>query len=399
MIGNICKLRDVCKKIGSGSTPKGGSLIYLRDGIGFIRSQNVYNNFFEYSGYAHISDAAAAKLSSVEVYENDVLLNITGDSVARCCLVPKEALPARVNQHVAIIRADNRILNPRFLMYYMISPEMQAIMLGLAVGKGASRNALTKGLIEDFDIPLPDIATQNKIVELLSAYDLLIENNRKQIKLLEEAARRLYKEWFVDLRFPGHEHTPIVNGIPEGWRRGTLHDMADMVFGQSPKSDYYNKRGMGLPFHQGVASYGDRFVVDSVYTTKYSKAANPGSILFSVRAPVGRLNITRKQIAIGRGIAALNHKNGAQSFLYYLLKDYFHKEDIVGNGAIFASVSGDELRRFPIILPCDETIDRFNTVAKCYDEKIEIVNKQNELLTEARDRLLPKLMSGEIAIK
>lgn len=308
------------------------------------------------------------------------------------------------NQHVCLgqrtvlIRPDRTKVDPSFLTYFLLSAPVQYDLLGMA--NGATVAHVNLPVIRGLKVTIPSsLEEQRKVAHVLSAYDTLIENNRKQIKLLEEAARRLYKEWFVDLRFPGHEHTPIVNGIPEGWRRGTLHDMADMVFGQSPKSDYYNKRGMGLPFHQGVASYGDRFVVDSVYTTKYSKAANPGSILFSVRAPVGRLNITRKQIAIGRGIAALNHKNGAQSFLYYLLKDYFHKEDIVGNGAIFASVSGDELRRFPIILPSDETIDRFNAVAKCYDEKIEIVNKQNELLTEARDRLLPKLMSGEITIK
>ena len=302
-----------------------------------------------------------------------------------------------LGQRLVLFRTNPEVCYPKYLLYVLQDYEVKNTIVSGGVGSTVTHMRVPE--CAQIQIPCPPLEIQKRIADTLYTYDTLIENNRKQIKLLEEAARRLYKEWFVDLRFPGHEHTPIVNGIPEGWRKGTLHDMADMVFGQSPKSDYYNKRGMGLPFHQGVASYGDRFVVDSVYTTKYSKAANPGSILFSVRAPVGRLNITRKQIAIGRGIAALNHKNGAQSFLYYLLKDNFHKENIVGNGAIFASVSGDELRRFPIILPCDETIDRFNAVAKCYDEKIEIVNKQNELLTEARDRLLPKLMSGEIAIK
>lgn len=326
--------------------------------------------------------------------KGDILYSVVGSFGIPILLRDHTAIAFQ--RHIALLRPKSA-LDTEYLYYAMLNREFY--QQADAVALGAAQRTISLSSLRNMKLSVPSIEEQRKIARVLSAYDTLIENNRKQIKLLEEAARRLYKEWFVDLRFPGHEHTPIVNGIPEGWRKGTLHDMADMVFGQSPKSDYYNKRGMGLPFHQGVASYGDRFVVDSVYTTKYSKAANPGSILFSVRAPVGRLNITRKQIAIGRGIAALNHKNGAQSFLYYLLKDYFHKEDIVGNGAIFASVSGDELRCFPIILPCDEAIDRFNAVAKCYDEKIEIVNKQNELLTEARDRLLPKLMSGEIAIK
>ncbi|MGN0822093.1 MAG: restriction endonuclease subunit S [Akkermansia sp.] len=326
--------------------------------------------------------------------KGDILYSVVGSFGIPILLRDHTAIAFQ--RHIALLRPKST-LDTEYLYYAMLSREFY--QQADAVALGAAQRTISLSSLRNMKLSVPSIEEQRKVAHVLSAYDTLIENNRKQIKLLEEAARRLYKEWFVNLRFPGHEHTPIVNGIPEGWRKGTLHDMADMVFGQSPKSDYYNKRGMGLPFHQGVASYGDRFVVDSVYTTKYSKAANPGSILFSVRAPVGRLNITRKQIAIGRGIAALNHKNGAQSFLYYLLKDYFHKENIVGNGAIFASVSGDELRRFPIILPCDETIDRFNAVAKCYDEKIEIVNKQNELLTEARDRLLPKLMSGEIAIQ
>lgn len=389
MIGNICKLRDVCKKIGSGSTPKGGSLIYLRDGIGFIRSQNVYNNFFEYSGYAHISDAAAAKLSSVEVYENDVLLNITGDSVARCCLVPKEALPARVNQHVAIIRADNRILNPRFLMYYMISPEMQAIMLGLAVGKGASRNALTKGLIEDFDIPLPDIATQNKIVELLSAYDTLIENNRKQIKLLEEAARRLYKEWFVDLRFPGHEHTPIVNGIPEGWRRGELSSIASFVRGKTIT------QAKTLPGCIPVVAGG-------LTPAYYHNTAN-------TRPPV----ITVSASGANAGYVALYHtpiwasdcsfidstKSEHLYYLYCLLKEHQAEINNFRKGSAQPHVHPNQINGLQLLVPHMKFIRQFEQSTAALFGKIRTLNTQNELLTEARDRLLPKLMSGEIAIK
>lgn len=179
------RLGDVCTKIGSGATPKGGATAYIDEGTSFIRSQNIYNLEFSHEGLVHITEDAAKKLNGVVVQKDDVLINITGDSVARTCMVPDAVLPARVNQHVAIVRPDSNRLNPRFLNYYLTSPYMQSLMLGLAVGKGASRNAMTKDMIANFDILCPPIEIQESIVGILSTYDALIENNQRQIKLLE----------------------------------------------------------------------------------------------------------------------------------------------------------------------------------------------------------------------
>ena len=153
------RLGDVCTKIGSGATPRGGSDVYLQDGpYTLIRSQNVYNDGFHHDGLAFIDEKHAAELENVEVLEGDVLLNITGDSVARACQVDPSVLPARVNQHVAIIRPDPSQLAPRFLRYVLVSPEMQAKLLSWA-GSGGTRNALTKGMIESFDV-LVDLPPQ-----------------------------------------------------------------------------------------------------------------------------------------------------------------------------------------------------------------------------------------------
>lgn len=229
------KLGDICLKIGSGATPKGGKNVYTDTGTALIRSQNVHNLDFVWEGLARISDDAASKLANVTLEPNDVLLNITGDSVARVCLVPEEALPARVNQHVAIVRPDPEILDPRYLVLYLASPYMQSYMLNRATGKGASRNAITKDMIASFEVPAPALDTQRKTIARLSAYDSLIENNRKQIKLLEEAAQRLYKEWFIDLRFPGHESVEIDpdTGLPEGWKESAFLDEVSFVRGKS----------------------------------------------------------------------------------------------------------------------------------------------------------------------
>lgn len=239
---------------------------------------------------------------------------------------------------------------------------------------------------------------QRRIADVLSAYDELIENNRRQIKLLEEAAQRLYKEWFVDLKFPGHETTPIHNGLPEGWEWKHLHEFADVVMGQSPKSEHYNDEHEGLPFHQGVGSYGKRYVIDGTFCTQPTRIAKAGSVLFSVRAPVGRLNITKNEIIIGRGLAAVNHHGGKQSFLFYLLKERFFEDDLLGNGAIFSSITKQELLALSFLIPNPVTIDRFEKITTKIDEKIKELDNQGNLLAEARDRLLPKLMSGEIEV-
>ena len=287
-------------------------------------------------------------------------------------------------------------LSPQYLYYWFKSP------LGIhevdAISKGTAQKAVPIDGLRRIVLLTPSLHTQNRIVVILSRYDSLIENYQKQIKLLEEAAQRLYKEWFVDLRFPEHENTNIIDGVPEGWEKKKLHEIAEVVMGSSPKSEFYNNDKQGLPFHQGVGSYGTRFVDDNVYSTSITRLAEPNSILFSVRAPVGRLNITKNKIIIGRGLAAMNHKDGFQSFLFYMLKERFFMDNIIGNGSIFASISKVELLDQEFIVPPMKTIMAFESLASKLDKKIQGVDTQLRLLTEARDRLLPKLMNGEIAV-
>ena len=290
-------------------------------------------------------------------------------------------------------------INPQFasvrFMAYAMNQQLQLLKV---MSTGSTTKFLTMKMLTQLTINLPQIEIQHRIANILSRYESLIENYQKQTKLLEEAAQRLYKEWFVDLRFPGHENTVIVDGVPDGWEKKKLHEIAEVVMGSSPKSEFYNNDKQGLPFHQGVGSYGTRFVDDNVYSTSITRLAEPNSILFSVRAPVGRLNITKNKIIIGRGLAAMNHKDGFQSFLFYMLKERFFMDNIIGNGSIFASISKVELLDQEFIVPPMKTIKAFESLASKLDKKIQGVDTQLHLLTEARDRLLPKLMSGEITI-
>ena len=287
-------------------------------------------------------------------------------------------------------------LDAEYLYYWINSYEGQKKID--AIAKGTAQKAVPIALLKEIEIVIPENPIQKKVVVILKNYDQLIENNKKQIKLLEEAAQRLYKEWFIDLRFPGYENCKIVDGVPVEWKKKKLDEIADVIMGQSPKSEFYNKEHKGLPFHQGVGSYGARFVQDDTYSTSFTKVAEANSILFSVRAPVGRLNITKNKIVIGRGIAAINSKSGFQSYLFYALKERFFKDDILGNGAIFASISKNELLNQVFVIPDEKIMSAYEKIAAALDKKIEVVDMQLQQLVEARDRLLPKLMNGEIEV-
>lgn len=332
-----------------------------------------------------------------KIEKNDLLFarqSLVLAGAGQCSIIKEVSDLTVFESHLIRVRLDTKKACPDFYYYYLQSP-LSPIK---TIVSQCAQAGIRGNELQLLEVLYPPLEHQNRIADILSSYDDLIENNQKQIKLLEEAAQRLYKEWFVDLRFPGHEKTPIVDGVPEGWTEKSLSDIATIVMGQSPKSEFYNQECNGLPFHQGVASYGKRFLTDNIYSTSYTRIAEAGSILFSVRAPVGRLNLTKHKIIIGRGLAAINHKRGMQSYLYYALKELFFMDNLIGNGAIFASVSKEELYNQKLFVPSEKIESIFNQMASDIDDKIKVLDEQTVKLQEARDRLLPKLMSGEIEV-
>jgi type I restriction enzyme S subunit len=188
-------------------------------------------------------------------------------------------------------------------------------------------------------------------------------------------------------------------GVPEGWQPSCLGNIAKFTMGQSPSSEFYNEVGNGLPFHQGVGTYGERFPRTVTYCSEEGRRAHEGDILFSVRAPVGRLNIADREMIIGRGLAAVRHKSEFNSYLFYLLKTAFADEDIIGNGSIFNSVGKDELARFPIFEPEPSLVERFDATASKIDMQITALMQATERLKLIRDALLPRLISGKLPVE
>lgn len=281
--------------------------------------------------------------------------------------------------------------HPRFVYYFLHT-------LGLErYDVGNSNPTLNRNHIHVLDIKIPEYGIQARIASILAAYDDLIENNRRRIQLLEQAARLLYKEWFVYLRFPGHEHVKVKGGVPEGWEKKPLSEIADITMGQSPQSVYYNEDGNGLPFHQGVTNFGVRFPAHQTYCTVQGRLAESGDVLFSVRAPVGRINITKDKIVIGRGLAAIRSILGQQNLLFYALKSHFFKEDMIGGGAIFAAITKKDLYGVELLQSPDSVAQMFMEHVRPIDSQIENLHRSIDQLTKARDLLLPRLMNGEVA--
>ncbi len=407
------KLEDVTTKIGSGATPRGGQGSYYTQGTPLIRSLNVYDLKFDYSNLAFIDNEQAKKLNNVTVIENDVLLNITGASVCRCTSVPNNLVPARVNQHVSIIRADGKNLDGKYLKYALVSPFYKNNLLGLSKN-GATREALTKENIENFEISLPSFEEQTHISSILSAYDDLIENNEKRIKVLEEMAQLLYTEWFVKFKFPGHEKVKMIDSgteygrIPEGWEVMRLKELGKTITGKTPPTgDLDNFNGEVL-FIKTPDIHGNIFVIKTEQTLSLvgshlqaTKLLPEKTVFVSCIGTLGVVGITSKPSQTNQQINALILYDATDYiYLYFFAKGL--RQKLVGlgsNGATMGNVNKDKFENLLILYPNDKIRKSFfDRTYEIFDE-ILTLQLHSELLSKTRDLLIPQLVTGARKLK
>ena len=298
---------------------------------------------------------------------------------------------------------DQDVLNVRFLAFALT----QQLKLLKTISSGSTTKFLTIRMLHDLEIPLPNISTQYRITDILSAYDDLIENDQKQIKLLEEAAQRLYKEWFVDLHFPGYEHTKIVDGVPEGWKIQSVSEFGKVITGKTPstsKPEYY---GGNIPFvtipdmHNTVFPLStEKYLSKEGANTQKNKFLPPNSVMISCIATVGLVNITSEQCQTNQQINSVILKNEKDLyFFYFAMKRIKSLLDGVGsNGATMTNVNKAKFASINILYPKSNLINYFFEFSDPIFRKILILSKESRRLQQARDRLLPKLMSGEVEV-
>ena len=283
-------------------------------------------------------------------------------------------------------------------LYYLLSQDtfFDHVMSG---AKGCKMPRGDKNQIMRWEVDLPDIKEQKRIGQMLKSIDDKILLNNQINHNLEQQAQALYKSWFVDFEpFRGGKFVDSELGlIPEGWRVGTLSEISSITMGQSPSGTSFNDVGDGIVFYQGRTEFGSRFPSIRLYTTEPARFAEKFSVLLSVRAPVGDINIAKEKCCIGRGLASIHGL--FQSFVYYTvgsLKPVLNRFN--GEGTVFGSINRKELEGLKIIVPPAIIQEDFNSIVSIYDRDIYDRCSENETLCQLRDKMLPKLMSGELKI-
>lgn len=370
---------------------------YVESGIPVINVKNIGYGDIRSQGLDFVDDKTAHRLRVHRLKSGDIVFGRKG-SADRHVRINPECDGWVQGSDCMRLRLNSKRVNSRFLSFYFCTAGHKYWMEAVCAF-GATMTTLNQGIVKRISFRAPPPAVQEKVAAILSAYDELITNNNRRIALLEKLAEEIYREWFVRFRFPGHEKVGFVKGVPEGWRVKKFGDVVTFVMGQSPPSEFYNETGNGVPFHQGVGTYGDRFPKKVTFSTEGKRKAKVGDILFSVRAPVGRLNIADCDMILGRGLASLEHKEGHNSYLFYMLKTIFANEDIIGNGSIFNSVGKDELEKFQVLDPDSNLVKGFQVIACGIDEQIALLSKLVEHLTRTRDLLLPRLISGKLSVE
>lgn len=358
-------------------------------GIKLISVSNFGNRFYpDYSELSEIS-ADAVKKNDYLQHGDIVFVRSNGNKelVGRCMLIDNP--PTYTTYSGFCIRArvkDTTRFNPKFLTYHFKHDGFRIAMAGNAVG--ANIQNLSQGRLSAYIAYIPPIETQHRIADTLSAYDDLIENNRKQIKLLEEAAQRLYKEWFVDLRFPGREHTKIVDGVPEGWEENSLAKIAEF------------KRGKTITKAQiepGMVPV----VAGGLEPAYYHNAANTKAPVITVSASGANAGFTRMYYTdVFASDCSFVDKNTCSvlPFVYCFLINHKSELDLLQKGSAQPHVYAKDINALHLCVPSSDLLNKFCDFSKQLFLKIGLLEKQNKNLVQARDRLLPKLMSGEVEV-
>lgn len=344
-------------------------------GYPLIRTPNVGKGRLDLNGVHRVSESVyKQRIQRGAPRANDLIF--AREAPAGNVALVQENQTVCLGQRTVLIRPNVQKVNPQYLVYYLLSPKPQYELLGTA--NGATVAHVNLPAIRNLKIELPEKPVQDKIGTILVTYDDLIENNQKQIKLLEEAAQRLYKEWFVDLRFPGYENTKIVGGVPEGWRRGLLKELISVNYGKDHKK---------APDDGNVPVYGSGGLM-----RKCNKSLFSGEAVLIPR--IGSLNnimyVDETFWTVDTMFYATMKQPHTAVFVYFFVKAFdMYSMNI---GAAVPSMTTKILDAMDVVIPDKETLEKFDKLTKTYFNKIKTLQGQNERLKTARDLLLPKLM-------
>lgn len=337
--------------------------------------------------------------------KGDILISAAG-TIGKTVIFDGEDSYFQDSNIVWIENDESKVTN-QFLYYFLQTNPF-------ITTNGSTIKRLYNDNLRDTKIPnVPSIQQQNQITDILGTLDKKIQTNNQINQELEAMAKTLYDYWFVQFDFPDQNgkpykssggkmiyHPELKREIPEGWGVEKLENIANITMGQSPKGTSYNEVGEGMLFFQGSTDFGWRFPVARQYTTEPSRIAEEDDILLSVRAPVGTLNIADTRCCIGRGLAAINSKGGANSYIFNVMQDFKKLFDMMNSvGTTFGSITKDDLYSLQLVYPPNELLMKFDQSVKPFDREIKNRSRQNQELTQLRDWLLPMLMNGQVKVE
>jgi type I restriction enzyme S subunit len=381
---------------------------YVSKGTPMVTVEHLGVERFTHQNLPFVSDKDRDRLSKYILKEGDIVFSRVG-SVDRCTYVTKEEDGWMFSGRCIRVRTNDDA-NGRYLNFYFRQDSFKKMMLDISVG--ATMPSLNTKLMDNIPLRLPNIHTQQKIAKVLSDLDAKIEINCRINTELESMAKTLYDYWFVQFDFPDANGKPyktsggkmvwneeLKREIPVGWEDGCLSDIANITMGQSPPGESYNEEGKGMIFYQGCTDFGNRYPTIRKFTTSPTRFAKQGDILLSVRAPVGTLNISKEDCCIGRGLACMNSKNDAITYLFGVmtnLKQTFDRRNV--SGTTFGAITKDDLFSLPVIIPNEKTIRAFQNLVFPAFEKQNKIELENIELASLRDWLLPMLMNGQVSV-
>lgn len=399
------KLNDICELIVDcphSTEPDEGQ------GYPIIRTPNIGAGYLNLDGVQRVGEEAYNRRNVRAIPQAGDLILAREAPAGNVGIIP-DGIKVCLGQRTVLIRPDRRQVYPYYLNYYLNAPKQRHRLLSNS--NGATVSHVNMPIIRNLPVDLPDLDAQRCIADVLAAYDKLIENNRKQIKLLEETAQRLYKEWFVDLRFPGHETTPIHNGIPEGWTKGSLLDLADVVRGCSYSSDQIVAGNRTLINLGNLTPFGGfRFGYEKPFSGKArpDQTVCQGDVVMGLTEQAtglagyaALLPCVPTDSVISADLVKLSPREGVPRLFVYALLQYGRLSALISplaNGTKIKHLRPESLPRAVALLPATTLMKRYAEVVKPMFDKIALAQQQIVAAREARDRLLPKLMSGEIEV-
>jgi len=419
----IRSIEDVCERVTSGGTPRRHNPAYYAGGTWpWVKTQELKDTWVD-DTEEHITDEAIHGSSAKVLPTNTVLLAMYGATVGQLGMLRK---PMTCNQACCAIIVDRGKADSRYLFYLLLSARPQ--LKGLATG--AAQQNLSGELIRQLRFPFPGIDEQRAIARILGTLDDKIELNRRMNETLETIARALFKSWFVDFDpvrakaegrdpslpkpladlFPSRLVDSELGDIPEGWRVGSIGELADVVGGSTPSTKeaaYWEKgshswatpkdlSGLSVP----VLLETGRRITDAGLAQIPSGLLPPGTVLLSSRAPIGYLAIAEVPVAINQGFIAMRPKEGVPS-LFLLLWAVFARDDIVSraNGSTFQEISKMNFRPIPLVAPPARVMQAFDEVVRPFYRRIVENERESRALAALRDVLLPKLISGDLRVR